>query len=60
MPLPMPEPVVQAMHTAPFRIIGDTLVGKPPDVKVIKKRGGDAMFVKKLDAQESVGLFTAL
>jgi hypothetical protein len=39
MPSPMPEPVVQAMHNAPFRIIGDTLVGKPPDVKVIKKAG---------------------
>ncbi|KAL3781004.1 LOW QUALITY PROTEIN: hypothetical protein ACHAWO_007465 [Cyclotella atomus] len=37
MPSPMPEPAVTAMHTAPFRIIGGTLVGKPPDVKVIKK-----------------------
>lgn len=36
-PSPMPEPEATAMHTAPFRIIGGTLVGKPPDVKVIKK-----------------------
>jgi hypothetical protein len=27
MPLPMPEPAATAMHTAPFRIIGGTLVG---------------------------------